>query len=40
VLGSVSDTVLRHSECPLAIIRQDTALAVHGHGKVLADGQM
>lgn len=29
VLGSVSDTVLRHSECPLAIIRQDTALAPH-----------
>jgi len=25
VLGSVSDTVLRHSRCPLAIIRHDTA---------------
>jgi hypothetical protein len=25
VLGSVSDTVLRHSRCPLAIVRHDTA---------------
>ncbi|MGE0217613.1 universal stress protein [Mycolicibacterium sp.] len=29
VLGSVSDTVLRHNKCPLAIIRQDTAPAPH-----------
>jgi hypothetical protein len=44
VLGSVSDTVLRHSRLPLAIIRHDTALTPHsaatperepswGHGK-------
>jgi universal stress protein family protein len=28
-LGSVSDTVLRHSRSPIAIIRPDTALAPH-----------
>jgi nucleotide-binding universal stress UspA family protein len=29
VLGSVSDTVLRHCRCPLAIIRHDGALTPH-----------
>ena len=29
VLGSVSDTVLRHSRCPLAIIHYDTARTPH-----------